>query len=501
MPKPIVKVLIVIAIATAVSATISARKYSSSHAQRHTKKVEDRRSRLRKFLGKLAAKRNRQLITNHFISLEPSNNRLRTGQLKDTEDNNRLMKPSKKLNAISMARVKEVKSVYKNLIAQNSSIKTARQSAIGQRKRLSNIRMSSQFSSQSALKQPMFGNKKPLRIASPATISASYKSSHSDQTSDTKNINNFDLTKKHPEINDENSLKPKSEDDYGITVKAPEEASARQADAGESIAQSSDSIEFARSSPNMIYETGDFNNIHISQLLLTLADIELYFTDVFHAMRFQAKDMQSEMENASKFPKTHLDVLMLVLLRDSAKIKGKVSHLQERVESIQVNFHNVLDFFELKNEFEELKVKTGFDHGALEEMENRLLKEVEKTAEYFQQMRFYLHGLEVSHKSLLAFIAKEKSSRRESERSSNLLNSHASLDKDFVAAFEKLRLKLMTNLKHLKDQVFLIKQQKLVFDRVFNESKNGVQISRATNGNWIYPITVVLITISAALLI
>lgn len=501
MHKQTDKLLIVLLMVVVISSTISTRKYSKSHAQRASKFLDGKKSWLRQFMVRNAVKQNDQNGSQRYFSTRQYKANTQESQSRQHDQNIRPLKLAERLSLISEESLKKVKSSFNHSITTNSSIKTGDK----RKKKLTNIatdiHMQSQLPFQSADRKPKSSMKKINDIISQVKYPKYEETAFNKQTADHKNFKKS--AEMHPgqKTTNPNSLLSKAEIDTGIVLEAPAETTDWKADNAKSNMQPSASIKFTSNNSNMVYEAGDFNNTHISQLLMAVADIELYFTTLFYAMQFQEKDMKEETDHPTKFPKTHLDVLMAVILRDSTKVKGSIVELEERIESIQLNFHNVLDFFELKNEFEDIKVKAGFDHEVLEDMENRLLKEVNNTADKFRVLKTYLHNLETSYKNLLSFISTGRKSRLTAANPDGSYSEHASLNKAFVSLFERLRLSLMASLKNLKDQVFLIKQQKIVFDKVFNESKNAIQISRATNSNWIYPITIVLITVSTALLI
>jgi hypothetical protein len=499
MQSPVKKLTTLLLIAVAMTAITSAKKHTGSNFQRTAKFNGGQKNWLRKFMMRNVLRKNERQDSSQYLPVRTSIVKGKGSGWSLDDAGSRAMRLGERGSGFLREEGKRVKISSGRLILRHSSITIKQKNAQQEKMEFRNSKKVHQSITRSAengigFKQKHVAAYNVLSEVQVEDLTPTNQSPIDDQVYNENSSLSSIQKKTHS-----NPIFSKAAIDIGDETESSSKSTYSMENSSESQENPSASIEFSSHHPNSIYEAGDFNNLHISQLLMAVADIDLYFTNLFSAFKFPETDSHSQ-PAPSQTHNAHQEALISTCLRDSPKVEESIGNLEQRIESIHLNFHNVLDFFGLKNDFEDIKIKTGFDHNVLEDMEERLLKEVDATGEKFRALSWHLLTLGMEYKNLVSFIKKAKALKSTDITTQNLSHGRKTA-KQLGLTFKRLRFEITNSLKGLKDQIFLIKQQKLVFDRVFNESKNAIQISRTTNGNWIYPITVVLITVSTALLI
>jgi hypothetical protein len=251
---------------------------------------------------------------------------------------------------------------------------------------------------------------------------------------------------------------------------------------------------------------GNFDNVHISRILILLTQIQDYLVSLLktitaiHACLRKNKDTLSKDDYILEQEILN-EIIDKNIEKDFSKIQQSFADLENIINPDSYNFHNVLNFFNLKSKFEDIKIKVDFDHNFIDEFEENLFREVDRVVRNFNLLRLETAKLKNNHLDLLKFIKGKKKFKISGENENNYAETNIKALNTYKTIVKSFKLGLQNNIEEIKEIALTIKLQKLVFDKIFHDSLNKIQQPSKTKSSWISSITVGLILISAALLI
>ena len=131
-------------------------------------------------------------------------------------------------------------------------------------------------------------------------------------------------------------------------------ATSQIGDSDDSIqSEDADTLTFPLPPTSAIYEAGDFNNVHISNLLLAAKQIEEALNFLFRPLNPQtqgllSKGLKSNAENANRSAiHAQFEQFAIFSRKSLALVRVQITRIEAWLDSIHLNFHNVLHFFEL----------------------------------------------------------------------------------------------------------------------------------------------------------